>query len=258
MINSAVSGLTRERMIFMFISISMEQTNTNTTDRAKAGEPDVSWTPCRLRMTVKKKKEKEWITSTLTVSVTVTGAVGLFDVLFFPSLYSVTTEVKLNVDPAWRNPNHPLLVVIMKIHHSPSVNSAHLHSQNGKSFTAGSSAGPTPERAAVADWSRNPVSVQWLGDWTVVLGRWGQSAGGSNANQRWWSQMELNIDFFIFILLFVRSIIMKDLIANSSAGVLWFWMMNYTEYILCITLYGINSAPKLICHDNPFNLLQRG
>ena len=42
MINSAVSGLTRERMIFMFISISMEQTNTNTTDRAKAGEPDVS------------------------------------------------------------------------------------------------------------------------------------------------------------------------------------------------------------------------
>ena len=123
MINSAVSGLTRERMIFMFISISMEQTNTNTTDRAKAGEPDVSWTPCRLRMTVKKKKEKEWITSTLTVSVTVTGAVGLFDVLFFLSLYSVTTEVKLNVDPAWRNPNHPLLVVIMKIHHSPSVKS---------------------------------------------------------------------------------------------------------------------------------------
>ena len=51
-------------------------------------------------MTVKKKKEKEWITSTLTVSVTVTGAVGLFDVLFFLSLYSVTTEVKLNVDPA--------------------------------------------------------------------------------------------------------------------------------------------------------------
>ena len=108
----------------------------------------------------------------------------------------------------------------------PVCKVAHLHSQNGKSFTAGSSAGPTPERAAVADWSRNPVSVQWLGDWTVVLGRWGQSAGGSNANQRWWSQMELNIDFFIFILLFVRSIIMKDLIANSSACII----IQSTEY----------------------------
>ena len=43
---------------------------------------------------------------------------------------------------------------------------------------------------------------------------------------------------------------MKDLIANSSAGVLWFWMMNYTEYILCITLYGINSAPKLIYYHD--------
>lgn len=119
MINSAVPGLTQERMIFMFISISMEQTNTNTTDRAKAGEPDVSWTPCRLRMTVKKKKRKRM--DHIHINCFCHCCSRLVRCTIFLSLYSVTTEVKLNVDPAWRNPNHPLFVVIMKIHHSPSV-----------------------------------------------------------------------------------------------------------------------------------------
>ena len=205
----------------------MEQTNTNTTDKAKAGEPDVSWTPCRLRMTVKKKKKKRKRMDHIHIYCFCHCCSRLIRCTFLFCLctpWQSKTERRSSLKKS--KSSSFFFAVIMKIHHSPSVNSAHLHSQNGKSFTAGSSAGPTPERAAVADWSRNPVSVQWLGDWTVVLGRWGQSAGGSNANQRWWSQMELNIDFFIFILLFVRSIIMKDLIANSSACII----IQSTEY----------------------------
>ena len=201
MINSAVSGLTRERMIFMFISISMEQTNTNTTDRAKAGEPDVSWTPCRLRMTVKKKRKRmdhihincfchcHWCSRLVRCTF-----FSIFVLCDNRSKTERRSSLKKSESSSSccnnENPSQPVCKV------------AHLHSQNGKSFTAGSSAGPTPERAAAPDWSRNPVSVQWLGDWTVVLGRWGQSAGGSNANQRWWSQMELNIDFFYFFYFF--------------------------------------------------------
>lgn len=144
MINSAVSGLTRERMIFMFISISMEQTNTNTIDRAKAGEPDVSWTPCRLRMTVKKKKRKRMDHIHINCFCHCHWCSRLVRCTFFSIFVLCDNRSKTERRSSLKKSESSSSCCNNENPSQPVCKVAHLHSQNGKSFTAGSSAGPTP------------------------------------------------------------------------------------------------------------------